>query len=160
MADFTRSVELIFGGRDNVSPTIKTLTRNLDQFEQSVGKIAAPLSATGDAVLKLDAALGALGAVMIGVALNEASEFQTAFAEITTLFDATPDQVGQFSADIQAFASTSTQSIDSINAAIYSAISAGADYTDSLALLNQAEQLAVAGNADLDSSLKILLSSL
>ena len=160
MADFTKSVELIFGGKDNVSPTIKVISRNLDTFEKSIGNIAAPLSAVGDSVLKLDAALGALGAVMVGIAINEASKFESAFAEITTLFEATPEQIGAFSTDIQAFASTSTQSIESINAAVYSAISAGADYTDTLELLQQAEQLAVAGNSDLDSSLVVLLSSL
>ena len=160
MADFTRSVELIFGGKDNVSPTIKVISRNLDTFEKSIGNIAAPLSAVGDSVLKLDAALGALGAVMVGISINEASKFQSAFAEITTLFEATPEQVGQFSTEIQAFASTSTQSLESINSAVYSAISAGADYTDTLELLQQAEQLAVAGNSDLDSSLVVLLSSL
>ena len=135
MADFTRSVELIFGGKDNVSPTIKVISRNLDTFEKSIGNIAAPLSAVGDSVLKLDAALGALGAVMVGISINEASKFQSAFAEITTLFEATPEQVGQFSTEIQAFASTSTQSLESINSAVYSAISAGADYKDSLELI-------------------------
>ena len=151
MADFTKSVELIFGGKDNVSQTIKVISRNLDTFEKSIGNIAAPLSAVGDSVLKLDAALGALGAVMVGIAINEASKFETAFAEITTLFEATPEQVGAFSSDIQAFASTSVQSLDDINKAVYTAISAGTDYAGALEVLATAEQLAVAGNATIDA---------
>ena len=160
MADFTKSVELIFGGKDNVSDTVKIISRNLDQFEKSVGNIAAPLSAVGDSVLKLDAALGALGAVMVGVAINEASKFQSAFAEINTLFEATPEQVGNFSTEIQAFASTSVQSLDAINAAVYTAISAGTDYAGALEVLATAEQLAVAGNADLEATTRVLASSL
>jgi TP901 family phage tail tape measure protein len=160
MADFTRSVELIFGGKDNVSPTLKTISTNLDKFESSVGNVAGPVSDVGDSILQLNAAIGALGAVMVGVALNEASKFESAFAEISTLFDTAPENLQQFSTDIRDFASSSTQSIDDINRSVYSAISAGADYTESLELLQSAEQLAVAGNADLDSSLVVLLSSL
>ena len=160
MADFTKTVELIFGGKDNVSPTVRDITKSLDSLESGVGKVAAPLADVADVVIKVDAALAAMAATMVGVAINEASKFQSAFNEISTLFETTPDAIGQFSTDIRAFASTSTQSIDDINASVYAAISAGISYADSLDFLRVAEQAAVAGGGDLESTTKVLVSAL
>ena len=66
----------------------------------------------------------------------------------------------KFSDDIRAFASTSTQSIDDINKSVYAAISAGISYGDSLDFLRVAEQAAVAGAGDLESTTKVLVSAL
>lgn len=160
MADYTRTVQLIFGGKDNVTPTVKAITQSLDQFETQVGNLSAPLAKTTDAILAVDAAIIALGATMVGVAINQAGKFQQSFNEITTLFEASPEAITAFSDEIQRYASNSTQSLEDINASIYSAISAGVDFTNSVEALTVAEKLAVAGNAELNESLVVLVSSL
>ena len=47
-----------------------------------------------------------------------------------------------------------------INASIYTAISAGIDYKESIAALSEAERLSVAGKADLESTIRLLASTL
>jgi len=78
MADFTRSVELIFGGKDNVSPTIKGITRSLDDFDKRVQSSAEPLGNLADSILKVDAAVVAIGATMLAFSVGEAIRFESA----------------------------------------------------------------------------------
>lgn len=78
MADFTRSVELIFGGKDNVSPTIKSITRSLDDFDKRVQSSAQPLGNLADSILKVDAAVVAIGATMLAFSVGEAIRFESA----------------------------------------------------------------------------------
>lgn len=160
MADFTRTVDLIFGAKDRASATIANLEKNLDGFEQNVHAVTEPLNTLANDALKVEAAVIAMGAAVLKFSLDEAEKFQSSFAEITTLFDASGDNVLQFRDDVQAYAQGSTQAIGDITGAIYSAISAGADYTVSLGALQDAEKLAVAGNGELDASLRVLVSSL
>ncbi|NLC72054.1 MAG: phage tail tape measure protein, partial [Desulfuromonadaceae bacterium] len=49
---------------------------------------------------------------------------------------------------------------ETVNKAVYAAISAGVDYKDALGALSQAEKLSVAGKANLDSTLVALVSTL
>jgi TP901 family phage tail tape measure protein len=160
MADLKKTIDIVFGAVDNTGKTVKGIGRNIDALGRSAGDIAGPLSSVTDSVLKVDAAIVALGVAMAGIAVKEAAEFQTAFNEISTLFSAAGSDLDVYSADIQNYASTSTQSLENITASLYSSISAGVSYTDSLIIVAQAEKLAVAGKAGLNDTLVSLVSTL
>lgn len=149
MADVSKTVEIIFAGIDKVSDTTASIAGNIDNLAGKFGDVTQPLADMAGWVEKADAAILGLGGVMIGLSINEAAKFQTAFNEISTLFRAAPGDVDKFRSAIQDYASSSTQSIESINHAVYEAISAGVSYNQSLDLLSSSEKLAVAGKADL-----------
>ena len=160
MADLSKTVEIIFGAKDNVTVTVKNLESNLKDFDATVKSVAAPLADAANKVLAMETAVLALSAAFVGKAISAAGEFNDSVREIGTLFGGTSDQVGQFGTDIQNYAATSTQSIQSINGAIYEAISSGVKYEDSLKFINDAEKLAVAGRADLTQVTDVLTGTL
>ncbi len=160
MADLSKTVEIIFGAKDNVTVTVKNLEKNLADFDATVKSVAAPLADMANKVLAVETAVLALSAAFVGKAIDAAGTFGDSVREIGTLFGGTSDQVGQFGTDIQNYAATSTQSIESINGAIYEAISSGVAYEDSLEFIRQAEQLSVAGRADLTQVTDVLTGTL
>lgn len=160
MADLSRTVEIIFGAKDNVTVTVKNLESNLKDFDQTVQNVAAPLADVSSKILAMETAVLALSAAFVGSAISAAGQFNDSVREIGTLFGGTTDQVNQFGSDIQAYAANSTQSIESINGAVYEAISSGVAYGDSLEFVRQAEQLAVAGRADLGQVTDVLTGTL
>ena len=66
----------------------------------------------------------------------------------------------KFKEDVMDYARNSTASIEDINKAIYTAISAGSEYTDVLELLSKTEKLSDAGRADLVETTKLVVSVL
>lgn len=160
MADLKKTIDIVFGAVDNTGQVVKGIGNRIDSLNGSVGSLASPLASVTDSVIALDAAIVGLGIAMAAVSIKEAAEFQTQFNEISTLLDENTGALSLFSTDIKDYASSSTQSIDQINAAVYSAISAGVDYKDSLQVISDAERLAVAGKADLGDTLVSLVSTL
>lgn len=160
MADLSKTVEIIFGARDNVTVTVKNLESNLKDFDATVQNVAAPLADVSSKILAMETAVLALSAAFVGSAISAAGQFNDSVREIGTLFQGTTEQVNQFGSDIQAYAANSTQSIESINGAVYEAISSGVSYGDSLEFIRQAEQLSVAGRADLTQVTDVLTGTL
>lgn len=156
-----RVINLVFQGDDRVTKTMKGIETNITRFASNVQAGTAPLRNLAEMAVKTQAALTALAIAGMAVATKEAGNFHDATNEIYTLLgDLTQTQMAAFRDDILDYARTSTASIDDINAAIYTAISAGADYKDSLDLLSEAEKLATAGKADLEATIRVLASTM
>lgn len=160
MADLTKTVEIIFGGKNDVAQAINAINADLSDLSGHVQAASAPFAAMADKVLMAQGAVGALAAAFATLSIQAAGEFAGQFAEISTLIDTSGDNLDQFREDILAYGRDSTQSLETVNKAVYSAISAGVDYKDALGALSQAEKLSVAGKADLDSTLVALVSTL
>lgn len=181
MADIQKTIEIIFGATDKTDPALTGVAAKVDAVATSIGGIGskfgaagdlidgfvnrvsgvtAPLASVGDTLLKTEAGIVAFGAALLSVSVNEAAKFQEATLSIGTLFDATGAQAGAFGVQIQDFASKSTQSLDSINAAVKVAIGTGIEQAKSLEFVAEAEKLAVAGGADLEKTTLGLVSSL
>jgi len=102
----------------------------------------------------------ATGAAITAFSIKAAGDFDSGFREIATLIDEPISALDEFKAAILEYGANSSSSLEQVNSAIYSAISAGVDYTDSLEAVRVAEQLSIAGKGDLDSTLTLLVSSL
>lgn len=101
MADFTRSVELIFGGKDNVTPTIKNITKSLDSFDSRVSSLAQPVGEFANSILKVDAALVAVGAAMFAFSTGEAIRFESAQLDLQKLLSDSEGDVDQYTGTIR-----------------------------------------------------------
>ncbi len=159
MADVERFVKIVFGGVDQTGTAFKSLGSNMQGLERGISSFTSPMASLTTGILKLDAAVLGLGATFLGFATNEAGKFQDATSEIYTLISATPEEFERFQSDILTYAQTSTKSIEDINGAVYSAISAGVQYADALDLLRQSEQLSIAGKAELTDTTVVLAST-
>lgn len=160
MADTTKTVEIIFGGVDKTGSTITSVGRNLDSLVNKAGDITGPLANITDSIIKLDLALAAAAVGVTAYAVKISDDFDTAFGEIATLIGQPADNLRDFQDQILSYSESSTTSLDSITSATYSAISAGIEYKDSLELLAAAEQLSIAGRADLGETTTALVSTL
>ena len=160
MADKQKTVEIIFGGVDRTGGAISSVGRNLDSLTGRVGDLTGPLASITDSIVKLDLALAAAAAGVTGYAIKIADDFDTAFGEIATLIGQPADNLRDFQAQILEYSERSTASLDQITSATYGAISAGVEYQNSLELIAAAEQLSIAGRADLGSTTTALVSTL
>ncbi|WGI23626.1 phage tail tape measure protein [Halomonas alkaliantarctica] len=160
MADLERSVAIIFEGVDQMGAGVDSATKRLDSIVGSAQGVVDPIANATAGILKFEAALLAGGAAATALAVKMAGDFDAQFKEATTLVDDTGESLDKLRGDLLAYGRDSTQSYEQINASVYGAISAGVEYTQSLDAVRQAEQLAVAGKGELDSSLTVLVSSL
>lgn len=160
MADTSKTVEIIFGGVDQTGSAVSSVGKNLDGLTNRVGDLTGPLANITDSIVKLDAALAAAAVGVTAYAVKISDDFDTAFGEIATLIGQPADNLRDFQDQILSYSETSSASLDAITSATYSAISAGIDYKESLELLAAAEQLSIAGRADLGETTTALVSTL
>jgi TP901 family phage tail tape measure protein len=160
MADAQRVIELVFKGVDNTAAATQSAISNAESLAKNIEDATAPIIAFTGAALKLETALLAAGAAVVGFAVKTASDFDTAFREIATLIDIPIGALGDFQAQVKTYAEGSTADFKSVTDAIYSAISAGIPYAQSIEAVSTAEKLAVAGKADLNATLVLLVSTL
>ena len=160
MADTKQTIDIIFQGVDKTTAAISSVIGNVERGAGKLSDLAEPIANVTTGILKFEGAILASGAALTLFAIKTAGDFDAAFREIATIIDVPIEQLGEFRQSILDYANTSTQPLDQITAAIYGAISAGVDYSDSIAAVSQAEKLAVASKADLQDTLVLLVSSL
>jgi len=160
MADAQSVVELVFKGVDQTGEATQAALKNVQDFSTNIQKLTSPIADATEKAFKLEGALLLATGALFGYSVKVAGEFDAAFREIASLTGTASDNLGDFRQEILDYAATSTQPLDSITNAIYTAISAGVDYVDSVEFIRDAELLAVAGKADLTEAVGILVSSL
>lgn len=161
MASSTEVVELIFSADYRGQPNMRKLKRDLagsiDSFNSGVSAVAGFTTA----LVTLEAAAVGTSIALASSGVEAAGKFNDSFNEISTLLTTvSDDDLANFKQAIKDYGSESTASLESVNGAIYDSISAGIKWQDSLEFMTEAERLAVAGKADLNSVVKVLTGSL
>lgn len=161
MADLTKTVKIIFEGSDTgLTSTLSDVSGKFDALNNVADKITAPLAKAADAVLKIDAAIAALVVGGMASAIKQSAEFNSGFGLISTSVDATGQDLANFRTSVLEYSTTSTKSIADINAAIYTAAQAGIKYGDAIEFMSNAEKLAVANKADLNTTVDLLTGTM
>jgi TP901 family phage tail tape measure protein len=155
-----KTIEIIFAGNDKVSGTIDTVSGGLSDFGGRVEAISGPLADLSDSILKIDAALLALGAVGLAYAYAKSAEFESAVIELEKVLGDQPEALEK--AKIAAF-ELSAQYGESSATVLLSAASfkqAGFDIEESLLLTKAAMDLSIAGNIGSAESSELLIATL
>jgi len=160
VADIKKTVEIIFGAKNEVSKVVTDISRQFDSLGDIADNVTAPLAKIGDSVLKIDAALVALAIGGMALAIKQSSEFNKSFALISTSITAAGPDLDKYRTDILNYSTTSVKSLADINASLYTAAQAGIKYSDSLAFIRAAEQLSVANNANLNTTVDLLTGTM
>ena len=159
-SDIQRVVSIIFAGEDRLSPAARAAQRTLSEFGTGLtGSVDALAGFTAGAA-RLEAGILATGAAAAVFAVNTAAKFDQAFRGLTTLIEEPTSALSGFRQSILDYAQGSTQPLEQITQALGDAIGSGVRWQDSLALLRVAEQGAVAGNAQLGESTRLLVGTL
>lgn len=160
MADKKSTVSIIFQGEDKVTQTIGKISSGLDGLGGIVTNAAQPLADLAEGIIAIDAALAGMVAGGLAVAVKESGTFNDLFNEITTLFEAGKEDIAAFRKEILDYGRDSKKSYEDIEASIYNAISAGADYREALDLVSVAEKASIAGKSNLNDALVLIASTL
>jgi TP901 family phage tail tape measure protein len=160
MADAQNIIELIFQGVDKTGAATTAAVKNLESFGGSLKGATQPVADFTVAALKVEAGVLAVGAAFTTFAVKSAADFDAAFRQITTLFDATDEDLAKFKDSILEYASGSSASLDEITNSLSAAIGSGVEYSKSLELIATAEKLSVATRADLKGTTEVLVSTL
>ena len=160
MADAQKTIDLIFNGVDRTGAATLAALDNARKFSGSVKDITQPVADFTLGAAKLEAGMLAAGVAMTVFAAKTAGDFEQSFAQISTLFDASADDVARFKQDILAYAATSGKSLKDITESLQAAIGSGVEYSKSLELVSVAEKLAIATRADLKGTTEVLVSTM
>lgn len=160
MADYQKTVEVIFGAVDNLSGTLQTIGGGVENFAGAVAGATAPLDNLADFVKTADAAIVGLGLAFGGLALQKSGEFRDSVAQIGVLFDGTGEQVRQFGDDILGYAANSTVGLNDITGALNDAIGSGVEWGKSLEFLAESENLALGASGTLNQATNVLISTM
>lgn len=160
MADAQKTIELIFQGVDRTGAATAAAVKNLESFGGSLKGATQPVADFTAAALKVEAGVLAVGAAFTTFAVKSAADFDAAFKQITTLFDATDEDLAKFKDSILEYASGSSASLEEITNSLSAAIGSGVEYSKSLDLIATAEKLSVATRADLKGTTEVLVSTL
>ncbi len=160
MADAQRTIDLIFNGVDKTGAATQAVLNNLGTFGSRVESATQPIADFTVGALKLEAGILAAGAAMTVFAVKTAGDFDAAFKQITTLFEASDEDVEKFRNAILEYASTSSKSLEDIINSISAAVGSGVEYSKSIDLISTAEKLAIATRADLKGTTEVLVSTL
>lgn len=161
MADLQKTVKIIFEGEDkSVANFAQNLSGKFEDLNYITGKVTEPLSKVADAVMKIDTALAALAIGGMALALKSSSDFNQGFALISTSVDATGKDLANYRQSILDYSTTSVKSISDINNSLYTAAQAGIKWGDSLEFMGKVEQLSVANNANLNTTVDLLTGTM
>jgi len=160
MADAQKTIELIFQGVDKTGAATAAAVKNLESFGGSLKGATQPVADFTAAALKVEAGVLAVGAAFATFAVKSAADFDAAFRQITTVFDATDEDLAKFKDSILEYASGSSASLEEITNSLSAAIGSGVEYSKSLDLIATAEKLSVATRADLKGTTEVLVSTL
>lgn len=144
--------KVIFGGQ--VSNSLK----NAFKYSQTQTKATtASYTAMSTAVTAAAVAIpAAIGAAYIGAGVH-AAKFQSEMADVATLLTGDVDsKVAALGASVQSVSVLAAQHTDKMSSGLYEVVSAFGDTAESAGQLEVAAKSAVAGNADIASSVKLL----
>lgn len=160
MANEQSVIELIFNGIDRTGQATQAALQNVGKFAGSVQSATQPVADMTAAAVKLEAGIIATGVAVVALGIKMAGDFDTAFRQISTLFEASDEDLAGFKEAILSYSSTSSMAMKDITEAISAAVGSGVKWSDSLALIATAEKLAVATRADLKSTTEVLVSTM
>jgi TP901 family phage tail tape measure protein len=154
-----RLIQLVFDATDRTGPALKSLGQGVDDLGNRIESLSAPIVSLTQNLLALEGAGAAAATALIGFAVKAAGQFDAGIREIATLVNGGAEEVANLKQQILNLA-PSASSFETVTKAVYSAVSATGDLQGSLAAMHTAEQLALAGRAELSDSTLLLVSSI
>lgn len=164
MADSTKSVEIIFGIVDNTSSGLANISSGLSTFESKVGSVTQPLANLSTGLLKTEAAVIAVAAAFGGLAITNASKFESAQIDLQKVLDGDDASVTaamkNFSAEAVIMSEKYGIAATDILQGFANFKQAGFEIEEALLLQVSALDLVIAGDVEAATATDILVRSI
>ncbi|WP_305966900.1 phage tail tape measure protein [Marinobacter salsuginis] len=160
MADLSKTIELIFGGVDRTGGAINSVGRNLDMLTNKAGDITGPLAGISDSILKLDAALAALGVAALAFATKEAVSFESALIDLQKVMSEGEGQAIDYADTFSDLSSRFGVDAGSIIQSTADFRQAGFEIDDALTLVEQSLLAVNAADLTTQESAELLIGTL
>ena len=139
----------------NIRGEAQRTSAQLNQLGQATGKTGGAMSSLATGLIGPLGVVGAFGALSAGLfkATQAAMQFETAFAEVTTLLPVGSQEIGALNEGIREMSRLYGQGPTETAKATYQIISAGASTAaEAMTVLNAANQLALGGVTDVKTA--------
>lgn len=160
MADLKKTVELIFGGVDNTGGAISSVGRGLDSLTNKAGSLSGPLANVTDSILKLDAAIVAVGVAALGFATKESISFEAALIDLQKVLGESEGSASDYSDQFSELSSRFGVNADAIIQSTAEFRQAGFNIKDSLSLVEQSLLAVNAADLTTQQSSELLIGTL
>jgi len=169
MAGREMSIKVIISAIDQASAKLKTIAGSMSGLGRTAGTLEKRLGAGREAsdrfnnkwseTLKITGQVGrgmtvAGGAIVGGLAMatNAAADFNKGLGEVSTLVDTTTVSMSKMKTGVNGLAMETGQSAGALTKAMYQAISAGVDASESVGFLGVAAKAAVGGVTETETA--------
>jgi TP901 family phage tail tape measure protein len=160
MADLKKTVEIIFGGKDEVSRVVDNIGKKFGALDDFAKKTVDPLSNVAGSVAKADAALAAMAIGGLAYAYKKSVDFETAFVELRKVVGDSPAELDMAKKAALAMSSQYGESSTDILRSTANFVQAGFDVSDAVRLTKNALDLKIAGDVSAAESSQYLISTL
>ena len=143
---------------------LSDLSDTINRFSDvtsNIREVTQPFADLTAGAFKLEAGILAAGAAGTIFAAKIASDFDTAFRQISTLItDASDKDLAGFRDAVQDFAANSSKPLEDVMAAFNAAIGQGVKWQDSIEMITAAEKLSIATKGELKGTTEVLVASM
>jgi len=137
-----------------------TITVTLkDKVTPKAKSIGSQLGGMVKKIVKSKLAFAAVAAT-VGIALTSFAQFETKVVNVTNLLGGTAETTKKFTGELLALSQRVPQSVDNLADSLFDVVSAGVSAGDSIAFLETASKLAVAGVTDTKTAVDGLTSAI
>jgi len=159
MADAQKTIDLVFNGVDKTGAAVTSALNNTEKFSASIERSTAPFASASAAAVKYEAAILAVGAAFGGLAISEASKFESALAELNKVLGDGED-LGKLADDARQLGKDYGIAAADIVSSLADYKQAGFDTREASLLVKDGLDLVIAGGLEASSASNILVASL
>lgn len=156
MANISRTVDIIFQGKDNVSPATQKIRRGLRTLEGGIDSAVDKMDLAADKFKTMSEAAAALGAVLVGLALNEFRKYEDAWTDLVKVTEEGEAGLTGVSDEIREMSRKYGEDITSITKSVFEFKRSGLEASEALLATENALKLVIAGNAEMGESTQFL----
>lgn len=160
MADLEKTVAIIFEGVDQMGAGITSATGKIDNFTGKVEQAVQPLANVTKAILAAEVAAAALAVAFGQKALNEATRFEAALADLQKTLDESDGSADSYAAELIELSNAYGVSSDQLVQNMANYKQAGFTADESLGLVKNGLDLVIAGDVEAARASEILVQAL
>lgn len=160
MASVTDIIQIIIEAEDRASATLKGIGDSVDSFASGIGRVTGPLASLTDGILKVDAAVVAVGAAFVGLALNESAKFADSLYLIDKQLSDTGPGLDEARAKVEELGLAYGINANEIARSMAGFLAAGNDFANSASLVETSTKLMIAGELEASFATDAITKSL
>ena len=153
MANVSKTIDIIFNGKDFVSKSVGKITKSINKITTAIEDVAEPVARTVDKLIKMEAALVAVGTAISALSLGAFKSYQYALIDLKKVLE--DDEIpllGEFERRFEDLAITYGVSVNEIIKSTTDFKRAGFELDGAFKLVNRAMELSSAGMVDMETS--------